>query len=656
MSMQISLTGLEVAQRGLDLIGANLSNAATEGYHRQELRIAPIAHEGATSVTLGGAEVIGARRFVDGLLEREMLRQQCRLGQVSQELTTLELVERTLGDIDTSRLGNALNDFFNSLTELAGHPRDLGYQQAAIQAGQALGEEFRSFSSFMQDLLEQVALQARTTVGQINELTSEIAKLNLEINAALLRGMDPNVLKDRRDQMIMELGELAEIEIDERGGEPGFVNVRTSGTTVVLGGQSSELAANTGAESALNVTVEGSTTPLTGINSGKLGALLALNNDLLCGVMDRVDLLAGQIIESVNRVHAQGVGKYGSFARLDGEQVGLADTALADLGENIETGALQVRITDEQTGEVSVHLVSVDDLDATFADFADDLDGIDHLSAWVGDAALHLQADTGYAFDFLPVSSPEYDPSDWDPVSNTAEVGVAGALQEGPNEDYTVSVVGGGSVGIDEGLSLRVETEGGEQVTQFNVGLGYTPGDDLALTNGVRLRLGPGELTAGDSFTLHCAWDSDGTGLLAATKLNTFFCGTDASDMAVSETIASDPERIATASGASKTDNRNIVRMADIYEEQLPGLGDVTPAEYYRETVTAIGRDVAFRDARKTAVTNVAHQLTSQRDELSGVNVNEEAAKMVLFQQMFQACAKILSVQNQVLQSLMEAI
>ncbi|MCK4277157.1 MAG: hypothetical protein KAX78_11615, partial [Phycisphaerae bacterium] len=159
MNFQISLSGLNVAQQAIDLIATNIANAGTKGYHRQELNVAPIEFNATNVVTLAGAEVIGVRRAIDQMLERQILRVECQMGQISQELMTLQLVERTLGDIDSNRLGLALNGFFDSLRELSAHPNNAGYQCSVVEAGTALANEFQNMATFTQELDGHILLQ-----------------------------------------------------------------------------------------------------------------------------------------------------------------------------------------------------------------------------------------------------------------------------------------------------------------------------------------------------------------------------------------------------------------------------------------------------------------------------------------------------------------
>ena len=127
-SFDIGLTGLNAAQKGLDVIGNNIANAATEGYHRQAVDLTPAYSGQDGGLLIGdGVEVKGIIRLIDKLLEQEILRQQSSLGQVSQESTTLSSIEAAFGELtgDTG-LSAAINQFFNATS------RELAYVRNVI--------------------------------------------------------------------------------------------------------------------------------------------------------------------------------------------------------------------------------------------------------------------------------------------------------------------------------------------------------------------------------------------------------------------------------------------------------------------------------------------------------------------------------------------
>ncbi len=126
----IGLDGFEAARKYMDVIGNNIANAATEGYHRQRIELSPAYMvESGTVILGGGVDIDGITRVVDELMELEIMSQQSSLGQISQELGTLQTVESTFGDFGSSTgLAVTLDDFFNSLHDLSANPSELIWQ------------------------------------------------------------------------------------------------------------------------------------------------------------------------------------------------------------------------------------------------------------------------------------------------------------------------------------------------------------------------------------------------------------------------------------------------------------------------------------------------------------------------------------------------
>jgi len=120
----IGISGLEAAQRALDIIGNNLANAATEGYHRQRIELTPAYSSQIGPVLLGGGvNIAGITRMIDTLLEQEILREQSLLEAVSQEFITMRTVENAFGELTTGNsLRATIDEFFNALQDLSAHP------------------------------------------------------------------------------------------------------------------------------------------------------------------------------------------------------------------------------------------------------------------------------------------------------------------------------------------------------------------------------------------------------------------------------------------------------------------------------------------------------------------------------------------------------
>ena len=118
--------------------------------------------------------------------------------------------------------------------------------------------------------------------------------------------------------------------------------------------------------------------------------------------------------------------------------------------------------------------------------------------------------------------------------------------------------------------------------------------------------------------------------------------------------VKDDPTRLASARGDDMTDNLNVRRLADLGAQPLAALGNMSIADAYHMVVTGLGQRIHYGAARESALQNAMQQLQRQRDDLSGVDINEEAAKMLIFEQMFQAMAKFIGAQERAMDALME--
>ena len=201
----------------------------------------------------------------------------------------------------------------------------------------------------------------------------------------------------------------------------------------------------------------------------------------------------------------------------------------------------------------------------------------------------------------------------------------------------------------------------------LNIGSGYIANADaenpnpeslLDIGNGIKIALSTGNLAEsdGDSFQIDAFADSDTAGLLVATGLNTFFSGTSAGDMAVCSDIAENPQRIATAIGSEGTDHVNITRMADIKEKAIDRLEGLTCGEFYRRCTFDIGQDISIKQIQQENAEIMVLDLTDRRNSISGVDINEEAAHLLVFEQMFQAMAQYMNTINTSISSLMDIL
>jgi flagellar hook-associated protein 1 len=209
---------------------------------------------------------------------------------------------------------------------------------------------------------------------------------------------------------------------------------------------------------------------------------------------------------------------------------------------------------------------------------------------------------------------------------------------------------------VTSGLALAVTDASGKPVARLEVGLGYAAGDALAATDGLRLALSTGTLKDGETFTMDALATSDTSGFLAGAGLNTFFTGNSASSIAVAADLKVSSDRLATASGAGGHDNTNALGLAAVGDTTMPSLDNLTLGDSFRHTVADLGQQVALRQASKDGYQNAMTQLQNERDAVSGVDLNQEAANLLMYQQLFQSMAKYISISNTAQQALFNSI
>jgi len=648
----IGLSGLNAAQKALDVIGNNIANAATEGYHRQRIEMSPAYSSQQGSVLIGGGvEISGITRMIDSLLEQEILRQQSFSGQISREFTALRTIETTFGELSSEGgLSTAIDEFFNALQNLSAHPAEAIWQNQVITSAETLANQFRTLSECLSALETQIRLEAENTTAQINTMINQIAELNDNIERTEIIGAVANNLRDQRDQLINELSKLIAIETQER--EYGVVDVSIAGLPAVVGAATAELEVGLREQGMLGLSMVGALNYDTDVQGGQLGGLITLKNSILAEIRNDLDSLANAIIQQVNKYHVQAVGSEGSFTELRGWQMASED--LADFEPPVTDGQIYIRVINTSTGQITRHEIDVNASTDSLTTIAADISAITGLTASVAESRLRIQSDANYKFDFLPCVLPEPTTSNLTGTS-PPNISVSGIYTGTENQTFTFTVIGTGMVGNGD-LQLEVRNGIGEVVTNLNVGSGYAAGDKLDIGNGIKVALGVGDLNAGDSFEIDAFANSDTTGVLAATGMNTFFSGSSAANMAVCSHISEAPGRIATSLGPDMTDNNNTLRLAGLKNESVSSLNEMTPVQFYHRLVTEISQQLFVKQTQQDNIEAIVHNLTSQQSEISGVNINDEAAQMLVFEQMFQAMAKYLNTIQSAILTIMEIV
>ncbi|HBG26604.1 MAG: flagellar hook-associated protein FlgK [Planctomycetes bacterium GWF2_41_51] len=656
----IGLSGLGAIQKAFDVIGNNIANAATDGYHRQRVELSPAYFTQHGSVLIGGGvEVTDIRRVIDNLLEQEIYRQQSQLGQLAQETNTLRTIENAFGDFSTEDggLNAAIDKFFTSLQDIQAGSSDTIMQNQLVSDANIMASQFRSLGEYITALESQLRLEADNTAETINTLVNQVAEFNSKIESVVMVDGNANAMQDQRDHAISQLSELIGVQTINR--ENGVVDVTAGGIPLVVGASASSIEIGITSKAELGIAVKGSSSYSTDIQGGKLAGLLSLKNEILSGIHNDLDTLAATIVQKINQSHVQGVGTAGAFTELTGWTN--ATEELADF-ENITAGYTYIRVIDTSNGSVVRTAIPVMQgaSSDTLSEIADYItNNVSHVTATVNSSnQLTITAASGYEYDFLPAPLSEPKTADINfNGTNDPDVGISGIYTGSANDKLTFTVSGTGEIGVDNDLHLIVRDSAMNLIDTINIGQGYAAPSTITVKGtGIKIELSTGDLVHGDSFSIDVFANTDTSGLLAATGINTLFSGNSAINMNVCNDIMDNPARVATSLGADMNDNANVEKMFNLREEAFTELEGMTFGDYYRQIVADIGQDLSVKQLSKDNIEVLVLNLNNQQSEISGVDINEESANLLIYQQMFQAMAKYMSTISTMLDSVMEIL
>ena len=660
----IGLNALRTAMELMYIAGDNIANANTPGYHAKRAYVVPeIGSTNGIYVQGLGSSVMDVSRLRNELIERSLLAYTQVEATLGQESAALSHLESLFGEPDTNGLDAQLGGFFESVAALAADPNDPVLRQDVVQKADSVCNLFRMTDAELATMADSTRTEAESTVAEINNLTQQIAELNLQIQMAEAGGDSAPSLEDARDQLISQLADLINVTTHDAGF--GVVNVSCAGTLLVDGVHNLELQTVVN-DGVLSAVASGGVGQSISVREGKLAGILYVANELLPRFSTMLDDLANAFRRSVNLVQTTGLGASGRFHTLEGLNPFLSDTPVSELGYGVAAGTdekLVINVEDESTGEITQYELPLDTTQAAdvfLTDLRDAINaGVNHVSAEIVDGRLNLQAEDGYAFDFAtpydPNPAESGDITATDPTSPT----VVDAYTGETDLEYSVSFLTGGEIGTD-GITIQVSVNepSGPVLRTFTrtIDDGYDPGDPIELENGLKLCLSAGNVSAGDSFSFTAHASTDTAGVLDALGLNVFLTGQGAGAIQVAERIHQNP--LALASGISELpgDNQKLLELHDVSTEKLLLGGTATLNEHWRSMVGEVATEASTRSGQYENVQKLVTNLQDQRDSVSGVSTDEETIAIARSQSIYQGIVKYMGVLNDMMNMLFDLL
>lgn len=228
------------------------------------------------------------------------------------------------------------------------------------------------------------------------------------------------------------------------------------------------------------------------------------------------------------------------------------------------------------------------------------------------------------------------------------DVSLTGQYSGPGNEQWTFEPLGNGTIGTTPGLEVAVRDSTGTIIATLDVGAGYAPGNSIAVADGVSVSFTVGEVRAtdGDAFSTDVIADSDSSDVLTAFGLNSFLTGTDATTIDMRSDIRANPRNFAASATGSVGDGGALLDMIAVQTSDVAEL-DGTLGEFYGTLVGNVGFQIGSASNAEEIESFLLESLKSQREEVSGVNVDEELVKMIQYEQAYSAAAQFLRVVTQ---------
>ncbi|MDI6869870.1 MAG: flagellar hook-associated protein FlgK [Bacillota bacterium] len=341
--IEIGRRALFTHQRALDVTGHNIANANTPGYSRQVVRLTettPFAPPSFSRPKMPGmigtgVTVSSIERMKNEFIEDRLRAELQSLGRWETRRDILAEVEMIMAEPSESGLRSALDAFWTSLEDLAVHPDQASARSLVKQRAIALADAFRHTYDQLGQLQDSINKSVAVKVDEVNQIVTQIAKLNDQIMTATAAGLQPNDLKDQRDLLIQNLSKLVDVGLVE--GQRGDITVSVAGMLLVDGNEARTLAAVPDPLNSNYYEVQFASTGIpVQISSGELRGLLEMRDTVVAGYKTQVNALAAEVITQFNVQHQAGFDLNGNpgglfFSGTDATDMGLDPAIAADV-------------------------------------------------------------------------------------------------------------------------------------------------------------------------------------------------------------------------------------------------------------------------------------------------------------------------------------
>lgn len=654
------VSGLLASQQQLATTGNNIANVNTEGYNRQRAeQNAAIGLYNGGNLIGGGTYIEDIRRVYDQFSYKEQVLSQTNLSHADSlnvDLGQLDQMMTYSGDaIDAS-----IENFYNAINSISDNPSDLGLRNMAISQAKILSSDFNSLDENLTQLVKSTNGEIRQIADHISDISSEIGKINEQVlhTQNSVQGQ-PNDLLDARDRLINDLSQYTSVNtvVDNNGVMTVMIG---NGATLVAGITSLSVNVRAGDpdpnKTVLTVNSANSSVTLNGSSvGGVLAAKYEFRDEHLAQVKSELNRLSMASSETINDAQHSGLDL--------NAQEGL------DFFTDINTSFIQqsrVYTPTQNTGDLQSR-VNISDITKVPTDeFIVEYDGVNYIMTNLTDnstlnlgapGAINSAASTAYGFEFIEDSGT---PAAGDffiikPTENSASlmkvtladgVGIAAssAIEVTPGQNN----VGGGDVEItnvsDPLTAQSYATANNLTVDVYDNGSGAFDYRIYDSSISPVTPIASGSYIAGSSAVIDLPPSP------AASAFQIEIKGSPTGSTALSR------ETFSIADSFGVGNSQNALSLGLTQEKGILDGGTDTFNQSLAISTGTIGSKARSAELTENTAQALFTQAYNRNQSTSGVNLDEEAANLLKFQQAYQASSQIISIANTIFDTLLQAV
>jgi flagellar hook-associated protein 1 FlgK len=660
----IGVRAMAANYASMQTTGHNIANAQTPGYSRQTVDLASSGGQDSGAGFVGkGVDIVTVRRANDDFLTKQASSASSMAAMDQARSSNLKQLETLFPTGDTG-VGAAMGNFLNAYVDLANSPGDSSARQVILSDASEVSDRFATAGAAIDTLQGGITQDLKSSVAEVNSLAKQIATVNGQISALRGNSSVPNDLLDKRDQLIKQVGDLVKVStISASDGSLGvFI---AGGQRLVLGAEAASLVVAPdpadASRSSLSISDSGVTHPIPEdlLVGGSISGLMKYQNEDLVAARNQLGQMAAAFSARVNEVQGYGIdmsqpATAGDPIFASGKPVAIANShnVRDSTGAFASTCALTVVDgTQLQASDYTLQPDAADDgnyvvtRESDGVKFSMDSDGSGGFTyTRQSDGAVLGDSMDGFRIALGGAGLAPNDSFELQPVGRAA-AGMTRALQDPSGlaaASPETAVMGVANTGTANVSSLDVVSSSNDPNISAAITFTSDAGDySYTLT----------DTTTGDTSTGIGTWTAGQPIALNGFQLS--LDGVPNSGDTVSVSKTAHPE----------SNNGNALAMAALRDDAFVGRvlqaggslsGGDTATDAYASALANVGVRVQSATTAASLSQATADQALQAVNSKSGVNLDEEAARLLQFQQGYQAAAKILQTAQTVFDTLLQ--